>query len=397
MKIHELEQLWGMLPGELAAMMKSFLGEDATPEEMEAAVRDIMGNIETMMQRSYTLEECLSFPTKEDLVELAKALKLKGYSKMRKEELQRFLYGYLTNPDYMYRIYPSLSNGEVELTNQLCQSNIPLISTDMMFCVSGLMQNGICYLDEQGKHLLIPEELKAAFLTAQADAALNKQQRENSVFYDICNTAVYFYGVYPIAELCQRIQKQLNRPVSEDDVLHWHTYSAIYREEFFFKNGYIISTALQQSPEDVVALQQIQKLKKREFWPDDQAQEILSIEQWLIEDEFYEPFWDCAPFLMENEFGDIMSVSRFVEASIRTGATFDSLMGFLSEQIFAFESTEQIHTFIEIMTNLWDNTPMWENCGYSLRQLQHKEQQKRKPQKNNVISLAERKAKKNRS
>ncbi|MBO5301101.1 MAG: Rho termination factor N-terminal domain-containing protein, partial [Peptococcaceae bacterium] len=150
MKLEELERIWDLPPGELAAMMKTILGENASPEEMEAALMDIMGNIETMMQRSYTLEECLSFPTKEDLVELAKALKLKGYSKMRKEELQHFLYSYLTKPDYMYRIYPALSNGEVELLNQLSASNIPLISTDMMFCVSGLIQNGLCYLDEYG-------------------------------------------------------------------------------------------------------------------------------------------------------------------------------------------------------------------------------------------------------
>ena len=398
MKLEELERIWDLPPGELAAMMKTILGENASPEEMEAALMDIMGNIETMMQRSYTLEECLSFPTKEDLVELAKALKLKGYSKMRKEELQHFLYSYLTKPDYMYRIYPALSNGEVELLNQLSASNIPLISTDMMFCVSGLIQNGLCYLDEYGKHLLIPEELKTAFLNVQADASLQKQQKENSVFYDICNTAVYFYGIYPMAELCQLIQRKLYRPISEENLIHWYTHSAIYREEFFFKNGYIISAALRNAPEDVIALQQIQKMKKRTFWPDAEAMEILSIEQWLIEDQYYEPFWDCAPFLMENEFGDVMSVSRFVEASIRTGATFDSLMGFLSEQIFAFESMEQINEFIQIMMNIWNNTPMWENCGYSLAQIKRNDMKKNKPQNNvqkgTVISLAEHRAKK---
>lgn len=400
MKLDELERLWDLPPGELAAMMRNVIGEDATLEEIETAVMDIMSNIETMMHRPYTLEECLSFLTKESLVELARALKLKGYSKMRKEELQRFLHGYLVNPDFMYRIYPSLSNGEVELLKQLCLSNLPLVSTDMMFCVSELIQNGLCYLDEYEKHLFIPEELKTAFLNAQEDAALSKKQKENSVFFDTCNTAVYFYGIYPMDELCQRIQKQLHRPVSEDDVIQWHTYSAIYREEFFFKNGYLVSAALQQTPEDVVALQQIQKAKKRTFWPDNKAIEMLSIEQWLIDDTLYEPFWGCAPFLMENEFGDVMSVSRFVEASIRSGASFDSLMGFLSEQIFAFESMEQVNDFVQIMMRIWNNTPMWENCGYSPRQIQTNALQKNnapknKSSKNNVISLAEHKAKKN--
>ena len=395
MKIEELEHLWGLQPGEIAAMMRPIVGEDATLEEIEAAVTELMDNIDRAMHRVYTLEECLSFPTKEDLVELAKAMRLKGYGKMRKEELQRFLYGYLSSPDYMYHIYPSLHNGEIAMMRQLYTSNVPLISTDIMFSVATLMQNGLCYLDAEGKHLLLPAELKEAFIDADIDDALQLAQKEYSVFYDTCNAAVYFYGVYPLDELCQIIQKRLRRPVSEVELLQWHATSAIYREEFYFKNGYLISAALRNAPEDVIALQQIQKMKKRAFWPTKEAIEALSIDQWLIDDQLYEPLWEFASILMENEFGDIMSVSRFVEASIRTGAPFDALMGFLSEQIFAFESIEEVDRFAQIMQNIWNNTPMWENCGYSPNQMKALHTVKQNAPKNNVISLAERRAKKN--
>ena len=80
-------------------------------------------------------------------------------------------------------------------------------------------------------------------------------------------------------------------------------------------------------------------------------------------------------------------------------------MGFLSEQIFAFESIEEIDAFAEIMQNIWNNTPMWENCGYSPNQMKalqtHKNTAQKKSVNNpnasnsNVISLAERRAKKN--
>lgn len=279
------------------------------------------------------------------------------------------------------------------MLKHLCVVNAPLVSTDIMFSTADLIRHGLCYMDEFGKHLVMPEELKKSFLAAQADDALQAKQRFNSAIYDACNAAVYFYGAYPINELCGHIQKLIHRPMTEADLIQWHKQAALYREEFFFKNGYIISTSLQQTPEDVVALQQIQKMKKRTFWPDAEALHMLSMEQWLIDDDLYEPFWDFAPLLMDNEFGDVMSVSRFVEASIRTGAPFDALMGFLSEQIFAFDSIEQIDQFAQVMQNLWDNTPMWENCGYSPNQIKAAMQQST-PTKSKVVSLAEHRAKK---
>ncbi len=393
MDIHDLEQIFGVSADAMQDMVSSTLGKDATQEDIEAAVMDIMANFEKMVSQSYSLKDCLSFLTKEDLIEVMKTLKFNGYSKMRKEELIHYLENALTDPAFMTRMYPSLHNGEIEMLKHLCVVNAPLVSTDIMFSTADLIRHGLCYMDEFGKHLVMPEELKKSFLAAQADEALQAKQRFNNAIYDACNAAVYFYGAYPINELCGHIQKLIHRPMTEADLIQWHKQAALYREEFFFKNGYIISTSLQQTPEDVVALQQIQKMKKRTFWPDAEALHMLSMEQWLIDDDLYEPFWDFAPLLMDNEFGDVMSVSRFVEASIRTGAPFDALMGFLSEQIFAFDSIEQIDQFAQVMQNLWDNTPMWENCGYSPNQIKAAMQQST-PTKSKVVSLAEHRAKK---
>ena len=399
MKLHELEKLWNLPPGELERMMRPIVGENASPEELEAAVMEIMSGVEKMLERPYSLQECLSFLSKEDLIEIAKTLKLKGYSKLRREELQQLLQETLTDAHFMNRMYPSLTNGEVEVLKQMCIVNTPMISTDMMFYAAELIRHGLCYLDEQGKHLVIPEELKQTFTAAQADASLKAEQKKNSAFYDVCNAAVYFCGVYPVTGLCEQLQKQFRYTASEEDFIRWHTEAPMYREEFFFKNGYIVSAALRETPEDIVALQQIQKMKKRIYWPTKKELEFLSMEQWLIKDALYEPFWDFSSVLMENEFGDVMSVSRFVEASIRTGAPFDALIGFLSEQIFAFESMEEIDAFAQVIQNIWNHTPMWENCGYSPNQMKALLAQKGNTQKtsakSNVISLAERRAKKN--
>lgn len=398
MDFHDLEQVFGVPAEAITDMLSNILGPNATQEEMETAIADIMANFEKMVSQAYSLKDCLSFLTKEDLIELMKTLKCSGYSKMRKDELVIHLEHVLAAPEYTERIYPDLGNGEIEILKQLCIVNTPLISTDIMFSAADLIRYGLCYLDEYGKHLVMPEEIKQNFLAAQANAALQVKQKNNVAVYNACHAAVYFYGVYPITDLCDRIQETSKQAFTEDTLVAWHAHAALHREEFFFKNGYIISTALYQTPEDVVALQQIQKMKKRFFWPEPAVLDMLAMELWVIDDRLYEPFWDFAPLLMENEFGDVMSVSRFVEASIRTGAPFDSLMGFLSERVFAFESFEQIDAFTQVMQNLWDNTPMWENCGYSLNQLKallQKPSAAKKESSGKVVSLAEHRAKKN--
>ena len=400
MKIQELAQLWNMSEDEIITMMKTVIGEDASLEDMEAAVMEVMSNLQAALDQQLTVQECLSYLNLIDLKEIMKALHVNDYQKMTKEEILQYLQETFTKPGYMEKVYPWLSNGEVEMLKQLCITAIPLVSTDILFYVSELMRHGLCYMDELGKHLIIPEELKTEFLYAQINPSLQAKQKENASIYDICNAAVYFGGVCPLSTLQMYIQQATGNRMTEQDLVQWHKASALNREEFFFKNGYIISSSLQETPEDIVALQQLQKMKKQFFWPNQEQLLMLSMEQWSIDDEVYSDFWDLAPYMMENEFGDIMSVSRFVEASIRTGAPFDALMGFLSEQIFSFDTDEQIDSFIQIMQTLWNNTPMWENCGYSINQVkagipQKVTEQKQEPTKGKIISLAEHRAKKN--
>ena len=395
----DLDTMDETIKEELIAFVANMLGPDASDEEIQAAVADLMKEMQQSLHTPVqcTLEECLVPLTREELMDLLKTNHYSGYSKLKKADLIAAAIQTLTHPDYMPKMFASLTKAEVNLMDDLCETSIPLISTDILYCATELLRYGLCYIDPMGKHLVLPEELKLAFRAAQQNEVLQKKMEKNTLTYTVCNAAVYLYGVYPIASLLVRL-KQSGLRFTEQELLTWHTTSAITREEYFFKNGSIISTALQQTPEDVVALQQIQKTRKQFYWPRPEELMELTMEQWLINANLYEPFWDLAPFLMENEFGDTLSVSRFVEASIRTGAPFDALIGFLSEQIFAFESEEDIDTFIDVMQKIWDNTPMWENCGFTPKATaagwQKKTTEKNTQKTGKVVSLADHKAKK---
>lgn len=398
MDFQEIEQIFGISIDELLSLVAGQLGEGATQKEAEEALAALFEQLTSNTGKTYSLHQCLSFLLKDDLVEIMKANGFRGYSKMRKDDLVNYLEEALLKPEYMEGIYPSLTEMEVDILDGLCVMNTPLVSTDIMFTATDLIRHGVCYLDEFGRYLVLPKELKEAFYQAQEQTALSDQQERNSAIYCVCAACVYLYGVYPIAALQERIAQVAGITLTEQELLQWHADCRIQREEFFFKNGHIISTALRETPEDVVALQQIQKQKKRFFWPDSELLDTLSMEQWLIQESLYHPLWELSPRMMENEFGDIMSVSRFIEASIRTGAPFDSLMGFLSEQIFAFDTVEEIDVFVQIMQTIWDNTPMWENCGHTPKQMNaamQKPTAKPKAAQEKVVSLAEHKAKKN--
>lgn len=395
MDFQHIREIFGVSEEEIYEKMKEQLGENITEAEIAEAVTELIGNINQKLSKSYTLEECLSFLRKEELIDLMKMLSFHGYSKMRKEELIHYLKNAFTAPDFMPRMYVSLTNNEVAMLWQLCAMNVPIVTTDIMYTATELLRYGFCYLDEHGKHLVLPEELQQSFQGAKEDDMLSREQQRYSAIYDVCNAAVYFYGVYPIPKLLEHIQADAGISLNEQELIAWHNFSALYREEFFFKNGFIVSTALEQTPENIIALQQIQKNKKYTFWPTTEQQKELSMEQWVIDEALYESFWAFAPQLIENEFGDILSVSRFVEMSIRTGAPFEALIGFLSGQIFELDAIEEVDALIAVVQKIWNNTPMWENGGYSLLQLRaQKDKETGTAHKNNVISLAAHKEKK---
>ncbi|MBR0448868.1 MAG: hypothetical protein IIX24_04755, partial [Peptococcaceae bacterium] len=66
MNLEELEQLFHVNPDELMKMMADTLGPDATQEDIEAAVMEMMANVGKMISQPYILQDCLSYLSKED-------------------------------------------------------------------------------------------------------------------------------------------------------------------------------------------------------------------------------------------------------------------------------------------------------------------------------------------
>ncbi len=369
------------------------LGSDATDEEIAQEAGKIFAELRENMDKPHSLKECLQILNKDELVSIAKINGFRGYSKMRKDELVEFLEQSLLNPAFMEKVYPSLLMRELQFLEDLCVMTIPLVSSDIVYNATELIHHGICYFDASGRYLILPEELKEIYQTAAANPDLDTQQTYNSAIYDVCTTAAYLYGVCPISVVQKHLQQEWEIQMDTQALMDLVQSSSIRREELYFHNGSIISFTLRNAPEDIVALQQLQKQRKHFFWPNEDQFLQLAFDEWIIDDELYEPFIALAPYVMENEFGDIFSVARFVEASIRTGAPFNALMGYLSEKIFMFESEAQVESFAQTMQNIRNNTHMWENCGYTPLGQRSLAMQKHPK----LVSLQEEKEKRNRN
>ena len=57
MNLEELEQLFHVNPDELMKMMANTLGSDATQEDVEAAVMEMMANVGKMISQPYILQD----------------------------------------------------------------------------------------------------------------------------------------------------------------------------------------------------------------------------------------------------------------------------------------------------------------------------------------------------
>ncbi len=341
------------------------LGSDATDEEIAQEVARCLEELRQELGKTASLKDCLLTLNKEELVSIAKVNGFRGYSKLRKDELVEFLQNALLDPAFMETVYPSLLVRELQLLKELCDMSIPLLSSDIVYNATDLLHYGICYFDASGKYLILPEELKPIFQSTITNQELEHQHIYNAIIYEVCAAAAYLYGVCPISVVQEHLQYEWHLPVDEQDIIDAVQWAHLQRDAIYFHKGYVISTTLRNAPEDIVALQQLQKQKKHFFWPDKERFSLLAINEWLVDDALYESFIAYVPYMMENEFGDIYAVARFVETSIRTGASFNALMGYLSEKIFMFESEEQIYSFAQTMQNIWNNTHMWENCGYT--------------------------------
>lgn len=394
--ISELEK--NGMPPELARLF------DGLPKEEALTLLDgWISQLNDHLSTTYTLAQCLSLLTKDAMIEIMRYHHFSGYSKLRRSELEDRLLRELTNPDFLAELLKTCTIPEAELLEFLCQSNIPFDAPEAALHCQHLLRSGICYLEVDGMFLTMPSELRQPLQALlQKDNLITEFQ-----FYDMlhtfCYTAVYFYGIYPIRQLLRRINESMQLTVTEQELREVIMPMQEKRGDYILRDDWIIAAELEpHSAEDQKMLDHLMRQQKQRtefFWPDLDQITAIVFNRRLADEELYRTLSNDFMYYLNPDITLALELAQ-MERLIRVGAPFTAVTQFLTTEVFTLPDLETVEKLVEAVQQIWNQTPMWSNGGFSPDQMRAKQKKnkanssaKNNAKNSNVISLQERRKK----
>lgn len=377
--------------GLLDDLLKEFKGEfseaDVTDIMLDIILDGIGDQLGQTLSKTYTLHQCLITQSKEELTNIAHFHKLSGFSKLRKTELLKFIETELQKPGVLERCFSKLTYPEIEQLDYLYSFNIPIIDYDTILSMQYLLAAGICYFNETNTAFTLPVEFHNAFLNMLESEQWQETVYCNDVVHTTCFTAVYLYGVYPVAALLEEVRAILGSDLDLNTLINIVKTLTERRKEYSYHSGFLIDVTL---ADDKLfhSLHQLQQQTNDYFWPDEEALNQIYWEKWLINQPLYDSFQVAYEKYYIGKENDFSFLLRQLEFMIRSGVPFTTIVQHLTEEQFALPNKKILKQFTEALQQIWNHTPMWSNNGYTPKQITQKQNQNK-----NVVTLADYKKK----
>lgn len=391
--IAELEK--NGMPPELARLF-----DNLSKEEAMTLLDGWISQMNEHLTTPYTMAQCLSFLSKNAMIDIMRYNHFSGYSKLRRSELEDRLLQELTNSEFLKELLKTCTIPEIELLEFLCQANMPFDTPEAALHAHHLLRSGICYLDPLDTILTVPSELRPQIQSLLQKDNLIMEFQFYDMLHTFCYTAVYLYGVYPIRQLLHRINESLQLTISEAELREVIMPMQFKRGDYILRDEWIIAAELEpsSSKEQKILdhLMRQQRQRTELFWPDMDQITAIVFNRRLADEELYRAFAKDFMRYLNSNITLALELAN-MEHMIRVGAPFTAVMQFLTTEVFALPDLETAEQLTEAVQHIWNQTPMWSNGGFSPNQLRarQKKNNANSSTKNNVVSLQAHRQKKN--
>lgn len=335
-----------------------FLDEINRFKQEDQYVRETFGEI-------LSLQDVYAQFSKENLVEIAKAHQLKGFSKYNKTRLIEWLTEILLSKTHMEELILNADHDEIELFENAIEEEGIYLSEEIM--------SRSLFLSTYGGFLpyynfyAIPLDVQVRYKELMTDA-IRSQLEEKQYLLDVCHSAIYLYGVISMAELVDVYNKYEENPITENQ-LKEHVLELIERDEIFaLKNGYLMDVRLEEDDLYVDVIKEQEKVER--YFPEDR-ESFVSFGQAGVQ----EPNEDTVFFLeylmkeANLDYNHAMLAFYLVQEAIRMNQDDMELLGILSDLGCSLDRQKKFDKAEKMLKKISNRTRKWDYNGHMLMEL----------------------------
>lgn len=317
----------------------------------------------------HRLTDILPSLTKTRLAALAAVHNISGRSKMKKEELAAAVQASIEHPESLEVALLNSRPKEWELfTSVLDGSYQPNNATPFgyyyYFLDRGLL---FTFFSENQLHLVIPDEVKAAFRKLAQPAFRQALERSHRI-YNYLMAAINLYGIIEPAKLTEIYNRQNSQAsITEEGLLQQLNQFLLRTDQYFeLRQGYIASLDMEDKEfEDLQG-----KVQGKPYYVPE-AQELLK----YADQDYFEmtPQLTALREFVTKEFHLDAESAEYLVDDIQLGCSMEaSLQDLLYEferRDLSFSSQNQAQQAVALIGDVYDHTRMWSNAGHTLDEL----------------------------
>lgn len=359
-------------------MMENILGISTLEDSVW---QDVLSNT--------SLNDIFSKFSKNDLVAIAKEKGLKSVSKCKKEVLIEKIVDYMLKPEIVEWYFSCLTDKELEVFEGLMKKPEEQKRQDIDYLEKiyrpsyiGMLANGTC---------MVPKNVKEAYGLLPKEQFEQKRKRK-SYLLSCVRAAGLLYGITPIKVILDMMKTDSEINITEHEVKsmienippEFNEYvvdgDKIYHKELYPDDSGLLN-AQGEKPYYIPTKQEILDLGVLGYLP--QKKELKNFIHFLIH---------TAGLLKEHaEYVGIR-----VQCEISKDCGMQGIFEILEEEMVYTENARQLNKMIELLNNLWNNTRMLLNRGFTPNELSKQGKNNSLPlaEKDNVISFEQAKKKK---
>ena len=312
-----------------------------------------------------TLKKIWSYYDKNSLIELAKRHAISGCCALKKEELIKKLSGAILDPEIMTSYFLCARDAEIRLFEGILNGEhfVPYYEAeDLDYLYAG----GYITEEENTSHYYAAVEVKEAYDRINTEAFRIRRKRLSTVGDYLC-AANALYAVTPVSVVLDIFNRYEAHKLTEEELLSaWETLYA-RRPVVKLISGRFVDCVLaeERTYEDLC----IRQKNIPYYIPQPQEIRFMADNNGFLMNRHLEYL---GSFLV-NDVGidsrSIPSILFEVQSAISVGSDLQTVVDRLEESDVIFKTREQLETFTNIITDVWNNTRMVLNRGYTPHEL----------------------------
>lgn len=300
---------------------------------------------------------------KENLLEIARLHHLKGYSRLNKEELIKFLASRLLGRDTMRTYFTYLTDEEISIIDSFSkpvsgkETEEEEISRGIAL-VSGGYAGASCL-----GYIVIPEEVRQAYYKNCKDKKWNEERQKKQELAIYLNGAAELYGICPVEKALEIYTKYTGKSANAEEIQEFCKVIPENKKDYIYDNSRLIHKSFARE-EDRKELERSQK-GKHYYMPSRQEIETLGREGYLPFDSSMRAVKSFLTDFLRGDGGYAEDLCRYMQRVIREGGTVQEIIDFLSgiDVLDEFCDRKTIEKVRQLLHNVWNRTRKMQNRG----------------------------------